>query len=86
MKAKKQIERIRKRVGTGHQLTPRESAFMETSYHCPDKITNGGKIVTINASDETKEVAKGIIKKLCPTADPEQRYVNIVLEKSDLLL
>ena len=86
MKAKKQIERIRKRVGTGQFLSDREKAFMETSYHCPDKITNGGKIVTINASDETKEVAKGIIKKLCPTADPEQRYTNIVLEKSDLSL
>ena len=86
MKAKKQIERIRKRVGTGHQLTPQESAFMETSYHCPDKIANGGKIVTINATDQTKEIAMGIIKKLCPTADPEQQFINIIIEKADLSL
>ena len=86
MTVKRQVEKLRRRVGSTQQLTPQESAFMQESYHCPDKIAGGGTIFTINATDQTKELAKGIIQKLCPGADVEQRYINIVLEKSDLAL
>ena len=86
MTLKKTVERLRRRVGSTQQLTPQEQAFMRESYHCPDKISNGGTIFTINASAQTKALAQGILRKLCPGADLEQRYINIILEKSDLLL
>ena len=83
MTLKKTVERLRKRVGSTQQLTPQEKAFMQESYHCPDKIAGGGSIVTINASDQDKETAQAIIKKLCPVADLEQKFVNIIIEKHD---
>ena len=83
MTVKRQVEKIRKRVGSTQQLTPQESAFMQESYHCPDKISNGGTIVTINASDQDKETAQAIIRKLCPGADIETRHINIKLERHD---
>ena len=86
MTIKRQVEKLRRRVGSTQQLTPQEQAFMRESYHCPDKIAGGGTIVTINADDQTKALAQGILRKLCPGADVSQKYVNIVLEKSDLAL
>ncbi len=64
-------------------LTTEEQQFLEAIKSSPDMVCKNKGIFTVNATDQQKEMAESIIKKLLPGLDPYKKHINIVLEKED---
>ncbi len=67
-------------TGATARLTPQEKQLLDSLHITKEDVKKHGGIITINASDEDKQLAESICSKL---GIAPERYVNVQVNKYD---